>query len=137
LKKKDATKKQVGSKRSRTKYPGLVKEVNPRTRWEYLDQDYVDKLSDKEKEFLSNFNEEWLSGNFNHPGRKLHRTKKSRRECYGRNNARNRDLFTINRTRGWIEGIAENQEAIDKARSANPENALIELIDMKKKLEES
>lgn len=126
------------TKRSKTKYPGLVKEVNPKTRWEYLDQDYIDKLSPKEKEWLSNFNEEYLSGNFKHPGKKLHKTTKERRECYTRNNARNRDLYTINRTKGWVQEL--NPETVDSAKIANPagqEDALIDLLDLKKKVNKS
>lgn len=128
------------TKRSRTKYPGLVKEVHPRTRWEHLDQDYIDKLSDKEKEWLSNFNEEYLSGNFNHKGKKLHRTKKERRDCYNRNNARNRDLYTINRTKGWVVGLNDAPDAVEanqKVDQGNQEKVLVELLDLKNKIDKS
>lgn len=125
------------TKRSRTKYPGLVKGVNPKTRWEYLDQDYIDKLSDSEKEWLSNFNEEWLSGNFNHEGEQLHKTPEEKRECYTRNNARNRDLYTISRTRGWVVGMNESQDAIEDSQVTNPqsqEDALLTLMELKDKI---
>lgn len=115
-----------------------MKEVNPKNRWEHIDHDYLDKLSDKEKEWLSNFNEEYLSGNFNHKGKKFHKTKKEKRDCYNRNNARNRDLFTIARTWGWVVGAenAELESAIDNARTEtmNPEsqeNAVIDLLDIR------
>jgi hypothetical protein len=116
------------TKRSQTKNPGLVHEVNPKTRWELMDQDYINKLSEKEKEWLSNFNEEYISGNFSHKGKKFHKTKKARRECYSRNNARNRDLYTILRTKGWMNGM-ENESVLDEVYSANPEEALHEMLD--------
>jgi len=119
------------TKRSRTKYPGLEPSVNSKLRWEYMDQDYIDKLSDEEKQWLSNFMEEDLSGNFNHPGKKLYRSKEKRRACYGRNNSRNRDLYAIYRTRGMVGGIDDFTKEEDK-RQTNPEdteNTLIELID--------
>ncbi len=125
------------TKRSEVRFPGLVKEVNPKTRWEYLDQDYANQLSDKDKEYLSNFNEEYLSGNFNHKGKKLHRTKKEKRDCYNRNNARNRDLYTINRTRGWIADAEIANEAVERSQNkdaSSQEDTLIELIDLKDKL---
>lgn len=127
------------TKRSRTRFPGLVHEVNPRTRWENIDHDYVDQLSDKEKEWLSNFNEEYLSGNFNHKGKKFHRSKQSKRDCYNRNNARNRDLFTLFRSRGWMTGFAETgDDATNRPPTnvASQEDAVIALIDIKNNNEE-
>lgn len=74
-----------------------------RVRREYLDNiEYIGKLNDKEKEWLSNFNEEWLSANFNHNGKKLHKSKKSKREIYSRNNARNRDMLAIAKASGAV-----------------------------------
>lgn len=116
--------------------------MNPKTRWELIDQDYINKLSEEEKQWLSNFNEEYISGNFNHKGKRLHRKKKERLECYGRNNSRNRDMFTLLRTVGWMSG----ESSVDLASAAetkqrdNPgavENAVIDLIDLKNALKES
>lgn len=129
-----AVEKKGKTKRSKTRFPGLVREVNPKTRWEHIDHDYLDKLSDKEKEWLSNFNEEYLSGNFNHKGKKLHRTKKEKRECYSRNNARNRDWFTINRTKGWVVDSQDHMAVIESKQNNDPqsqENTVIELLDLK------
>lgn len=126
------------TRRSQTKNPGLVHEVNPKTRWELMDQDYIDKLTEKEKEWLSNFNEEYISGNFSHKGKKFHKTKKSKRECYNRNNARNRDLYTILRTKGWMNGLPDNNDAlIEEKYSANPEEAIHEILDLSKEEKKS
>ena len=121
------------NKRQKTKYPGLVQNVNPKTRWEHIDFDYLDKLSDEEKRWLSNFNEEYLSGNFNHPGKRLNKTKEERRQCYNRNNARNRDVISRNRTNGWI-GVEKAHDIIETSATHNPgshEDTIANLIDLK------
>lgn len=100
-------KQRKGELRKRAKYPGLDKRVNARTRHEYIDFDYVDKLSDKEKEWLSNFNEEFMSGNFQHKGKIFHKSKKSKRECYSRNNARNRDASAIAMATGHLQQLGD------------------------------
>lgn len=100
-----------------------------------MDQDYINDLSDDEKQWLSNFMEEYMSGNFQHKGKKLHRTKKEKKTCYDRNNSRNRDVYTLNRTRGWIEAPVDLAAAVDSTQhltADGQENALIELIDLKK-----
>jgi hypothetical protein len=126
------------SRRSKTPFPGLVREVNVRTKWDYLDQDYVKKLSDAEKQFLSNFNDEFYGGSFNHPGKQLHRSKKKKRECYDRNNARNRDLFAISRATNQLDRFREHvepdqtwfpQTAQEKYPGEHEDNVL-ELLDL-------
>lgn len=136
--------KKKKNRRAKVKYPGLDKAVNARMRWEYMDQDYVDKLSPEEKRWLSNFNEEDLSGNFNHVGKKLYKTKKEQRECYARNNSRNRDIYSRAKGSGTLDYVSrpnvnkdshaagyETRQAIDH------EDVLIDLIDLKKSIEES
>ena len=100
MQKKSQKKSTKPTKRSRVKYPGLVKNVNTKVRQELIDHDYIDKLNDKEKEFLSNFNEEYLGANFQHKGKQLHKSKKRKRDCYNRNNARNRDIHSISSVTG-------------------------------------
>lgn len=57
-----------------------------------MDQDYVSKLNDKEKEWLSKFNEEFY-GNVLSP--KTKRSKKGRKEIFDQTNARNRDIYNV------------------------------------------
>lgn len=128
--------KKRGALRKSIKYPGLDKRVNSRTRHELIDFDYVDKLSDTEKKWLSNFMEEWLSGNFNHEGRIFHKSKKSKRECYNRNNARNRDAMSIAQATGNMRYSADKAADAPMTNKAVPaldsvESSIIDLIDLK------
>lgn len=122
------------NRREKDKYPGLKQSLNPRIRWEVMDQDYIKKLNHEEKRWLSNFNEEWMSGNFNHEGEILHKTVESKRECYTRNNARNRDTISVNRTMGWKE---LKEDMIDKHLASNHEDVIIDLLDIKNEVEKS
>jgi hypothetical protein len=96
-----------GQRRKRSKYPGLDKSVNSKLRHEIIDHDYIEQLSDEEKEWLSNFNEEYISGNFS-KGDKFHPTKEEKRECYTRNNARNRCIFSISNATKTLIYLDEN-----------------------------
>lgn len=64
-----------------------------------LDYDYLDKLSDDELAWLNKFTEEYVHASLDteRPRKNLHRTKGLRKECYDRNNARNRDVLTRQR----------------------------------------
>jgi len=95
--KKKKTPKKVQKKnnlRARTKNPGLKPHLNLRSRQDLLEIDYLDKLNDKEKDWLNRFNEEYVGANFKHEGKILHKTKKLKKDCYDRNNSRNRDILT-------------------------------------------
>lgn len=139
------------TRRARDPYPGLKPNLNLRNRQELIDHDYIDKLSHEEKKFLSNFNEEYIGGNFKHSGKILHRTKEEKRKCYGRNNARNRDLFSHHSTRGWMAELPVEEvllkdtsaksvnisdyDLVDLATTQlpkveNPEDFIIELLDL-------
>lgn len=128
--------KKRGEIRRRSKFPGIDKRVNAKTRHDVLDFDYLHKLSDKEKEWLSNVMDEYVSGNFNHPGKIFHKSGKSKRECYSRNNSRNRDVMTISNATGrmvYSPGGDLIQAMMDKdlATHANSvEDTLINVIDL-------
>ena len=100
---------------------------------ELFDYDYLDKLDPKEAAWLSKFNEEYIGANLNHKGKKLHTKKAQRRDCFGRNNARNRDIYAIKRATGMLD--MEEQLVIDEPK-ISPEDALIELLDENKKFTE-
>jgi hypothetical protein len=99
------------TKRSTVKYPALHPELNPRTRYELLDYDYLGKLSEEETKWLNDFTEEYVHANFNHPGKRKHRSKKGRKDCYDRNNARNRCIWS----RAKAAGLTVDPEIINKA----------------------
>lgn len=73
-------------------------------RWA-VDQDYTDKLSEEEKQWLSQFNEEFYKNKVkkNDP-KALHNTDKLRKDCYSRENAANRDLYAVKATGNMIVG---------------------------------
>jgi hypothetical protein len=127
-------------RRNSAKYPGLEKSLCRRVVREYMDQDYIDKLSPKEKEWLSSFNEEWLSANFNHKGKKLHKSKAKKREIYNRNNARNRDLTSILKQRGHVRAPANLAQVSEEAQGTshnNHEDVLITILDSQSKVKKS
>jgi hypothetical protein len=126
------------TRRSKHKYPGLIKQYTNKIRREYLDQDYIDKLSPEEKKWLSNFNEEWLGANFNHGGEILHKKKEEKREIYNRNNSRNRDIIGQMNAQNKliasdkIKDMLEKEELNQNVKPDAVEDALITLIDESK-----
>lgn len=137
-KRKEDTKKKSKKKRDLEKYPALNPRLNAKTRFEVLDMDYLKKLSDEELEFMNRFMAEYVSGAFKkdengeYSSENLHKTQEERRECYTRNNTRNRCALTISNATGQtirsddITSIMDNisEEESDKQNS----NILSEFI---------
>lgn len=118
------------NRRSAQKYPALDPAFNLKTRQDQLEIDYVDQLSESEKDWLNRFNEEDVNANFNHPGKLVQKGKKRRKASYDRNNARNRDILTTKKAMGQLD-------VLDNNMTYNPEDEIIEAIDrktLKKKL---
>lgn len=111
------------NKRNNTKYPALNPSLNLKTRTDLLDYDYLDKLSDKEKEWLNRFTEEYTHAKFNHKGKRIQKSKEQVKDSYDRNNSRNRDILTRVRASGRLKDI----ETI-KGRDMNIMNPEEELI---------
>ncbi len=90
------TGKKRSTKRSNEKYPALNPGVNLRMRAELIDYDYLDKLSPKELQWLNDFTEEEVNAavNPNPKKNRFNKTAESVKECYDRNNSRNRDVVT-------------------------------------------
>lgn len=106
--------------------------------------DYLDQLNDKEKAWLNAFLEETVITNFQHKGKKFYKTKKSRKQFYGENNARNRCMFTkakamntlVNtQNPGALAAIIDNEQNTDTA--SDIEDALLAAIELKDKLKQS
>lgn len=91
--------KKSKKRRSDVKYPGLNPSYNSKIKQEYLDYDYVSKLSDKDKEFLNKFTEEFYGAalDVHNLENNLHNTPKLKKDCQDRNNARNRCIYSIQR----------------------------------------
>lgn len=122
------------NKRSKSKFPGLDPSVNGKKRQEVMDQDYIDKLSEKEKQWLSDFNEHWLSGSTKKGSKKFGKTVKERKAAYNRNNARNRCQLSIAKATGFAVSTEDVKEQVETISGKNPdstENEVIEILDAK------
>ena len=64
-------------------------------RWA-LDQDYLTKLTLEEKEFLSQFNDEYYGHKFNKNVIPLHKSKEQQIDCSRRADSARRDIYTYN-----------------------------------------
>lgn len=120
----------VKNKRSRTKYPALKPELNLKTRYELIDYDYVDKLSEEEKAWLNKFTEEYVNASLNTEDldKNLHNTEELKKDCYRRNNARNRDILTKAKASG--NHISTDEMLINKKSiRVNTEENLLEQLD--------
>ena len=112
-------KKQTRKKRDLDKYPALNPRLNARTRFEVLDMDYLKKLSDEELKFMNQFMAEYVSGSFKkdengeYSKDNLHKTDEERRECYTRNNVRNRCGLTVSNATGQTYRADDILEFLD------------------------
>ncbi len=129
-----------GLKRKNDRFPGLNRQLHPRSRQEYLDYDYISQLSDEEKEILSKFTDEYYGATLAHKddwhGRRkdFHRLKKDRKACRDRNNARLRDVLIVARTTSTADNIEEKIIELTEGKTYNPadhEDRVIELLDIK------
>lgn len=116
-------------------------------RREELEVDYLDKLSEEEKAWLNQFQEEWVIANF---GKKddpvakaklLDKSDKHRKECYGNNNRRNRDTLINAKVRGLINRVDSEAHLAhfvdtDQTNYNHTENHVIEFLDEKKRLQD-
>lgn len=77
------------------KYYGLSSAHTRKPARDFVDFDYIDQLSEAEKEWLNQFSREYYHNNLraNDPNA-LHNTKEARREVYAAENRRNRDVWT-------------------------------------------
>lgn len=110
--------KKKENKRSKTKYAALKPELNLKTRHELIaDYDYLKELSPKEKEWLNKFTKEYVNAEINNkqPRKNLHRNKSLKKDCYDRNNARNRCIYTRSKA-SWnlkfFEDVSENNKSL-------------------------
>lgn len=139
-------KKKTRSKRSRTKYPSLKKELNLKNRQELIDYDYINKLNDEEKAWLDKFTDEYVNASFTktkggaYSSKNLHKKASQRREAYQRNNKRNVDTFTATKTTGMLKDakslIATLQDKSVRTAS-EVEDTIITLLDKKNRLKKT
>lgn len=114
---------------------GLNPRKFSRIKQEFHDIDYLDQLNEKELEWLHRFMEEDLGARFNHSGKRIYKKKQDELDSYRRNNQRNFDIYSRGRAQGLIQLDKEVINLADKVQNletTNPEDALIEKIDLKK-----
>lgn len=133
------TKKSSGkgkkTKRGSTEHPALEPSLNLRSRFELIEIDYKEKLSKKNKDWLNKFNEEYVNASLDSKNlsRNLHNTDKLKKDCYNRNNARNRDILNRGKASGTLNYLEDlNRE--DRL-TLSPEDIL--LLEEMEKLSES
>lgn len=99
-------KKKQRKKRELDKYPALNPRLNAKTRFEILDMDYLKTLDDSQLQYLNQFMAEYVSGAFKkdsdgeYSSENMNKTVSERRDCYTRNNIRNRCGLTISNATG-------------------------------------
>lgn len=149
------------NRRNSTKYPGLKPELNLKTRYDLLDQEYSDKLPDKKiehcsnpkgeckvcndpktrfinpKAYLNQFNEEYVNDKLdrNNLKKNLHNTQALKKDCDDRNNSRNRDILTQQKASGRLVDYEKVRER-DNLKVKSPEDEIIfkeEIAELKKK----
>lgn len=122
------------TKRDSIKYKNLDKSVNLKTRQDLIDYDYLDKLNEKELAWLDKFTGEYAGASLDteNPRRNLHKSKKLRKDCYDRNNARNRDVLTrsnaMKRTK-TLEDIKKNTIEVEENLNNKVDMQLLGIID--------
>lgn len=128
--------KNTKPRRKRVKHPALNNEYNLRSRHQYNDYDYIDQLSEEEKDWLNKFTEEYSNAAVGKQSEaeknKFHTTVEMVKDCTDRNNARNRDIMNKHyRVEGDFKGYygAFNEEETSKDQV----QAIEDLIDANRK----
>lgn len=111
------SKKRNASKRAKSKLTALKPEFNLRSRADLIDIDdqYWKDLKDNPKaaEWLNKFNNEYVSASFNRHKKHLHKSKKLKRDCYNKNNARNRCIYTREKAQGKLNHLEDMQKELE------------------------
>lgn len=121
------TKKKKETRRSIRAYPALDPAVNLKTRQDLIDYDYVGRLNDDEKQWLNKFTEEYTNAKLDSKNLKknLHNTDALKKDCYDRNNARNRCILT----RANAQGLAYSIGDLNKRDKTDEEDKIIDQLD--------
>lgn len=119
--------KKKSNPRESQRHPNLDKRFNLKTRTDLLDQDYLNKLSPEELDWLNKFNKEYVSASLDGKG-DLHNTKKLKKTCYDSNNARNRDILTKAKASNQL---VDYEVLVEEPGENDYEDYLIQQIDQK------
>lgn len=121
----DQKPKKPRNRREAAKYPALDKSLNLKNRAEFIDYDYVHKLSEEDKEYLNKFTEEYVNASFKKGKRHIQKGKEFKKESYDRNNARNRCQWSDAKKTGHADYLEDTK----KLMTPNPETGLINKMD--------
>ena len=123
-------KKQKTNRRNSAKNPALEPKFTLKSRLEYLDYDYLDRLNTKERAWLNKFTNEELGAAFSENNKdNLNKTDKEKQIIYTRNNKRNNDVLTYKKTRKMLDYVGDKElERIE----VDMEDTLISNIDRKR-----
>lgn len=139
------------TRRSKAKYPALEPRYNLKIRHDELECDYLNELSEEEKDWLNRFNEEYVNTNFKHKGKRVHPRKYTtktvkktgkkkkvdiyKQEAEERNNHRNSDVLVVSKTNNMLKDEKKAVKALEsiKYSSNETEDLIIEQIDSIKK----
>lgn len=143
---RDAKRKKT--RRSQAVNPGLQKQYNSKLKQEYMDFDYVAKLSPELKEYYNDFIEEYYGAQLDYENlenNRFHKTQEEKKACTDRVNARNRCQYGMAKATKTLHDVdsklpvveSENQNVRLKNYVANDtagrniEDDLIEYLDTK------
>lgn len=140
--KKNTAKSPVVKKKTKPKKLklwGLEFKTYNKAAQQYVDQDYINKLNYKEKEWLSQFNEEYYNNTLNKDWRKNLHMKENKYDIYDQTNARNRDMY--NKRYKYNEGDINQDHNIETLVAskvdfdhASPEESYCEFMDKEKNI---
>lgn len=100
-------------RRDKIKHPALNKKYSPKVRQEYIDYDYLDKLSPEEKDWLNKFSEEYINARFNGDETDIDQSAEGRKASYDRNNARNRCLYSQLKVRRMNDKLLNYDDVVN------------------------
>lgn len=119
--KRQQQQKQPGSPKRRGTY-GAYSKNHPRSVQWMVDYDYLNKLSDEEKEWLAQFTDEWVGGDLSSEA-PLHATPEQRKAAYRKNNSQKRDWYSKMDAQGRLSrrGVGMPKVSEDEDDSPTPE----------------
>jgi hypothetical protein len=122
------------NRRANEKHPNLSAKFSLKRRADLFDQDYIDKLSFKEKAWLDKFNGEYNSDILDrkNPRKNLHKTKKLMKNCGDMNNSRNRDVLTREKASNQL---LDYEQLYEETYMNEYENYLVQKLDEKDVIE--
>lgn len=122
---------------------GLIPQCFPKHKRWALCEDYHDQLDEGNKAWLDRFNREFHDGSIRKgDDQAIHKSDEMRKKCYSRNNAQNRDLYSIKSCSGRLNfdlfgvgSVTHEEECLervdDEAQAEHPlamlANVLVDL----------